>query len=83
MRTIRITRPTWMDTAECRGGDPAVIRKFFPGVGKSAEPAKKVCAGCASVQPCLTYALEHPELSGVWGGKTDNERDQLRRRRSA
>lgn len=79
MRTIRISRPEWIDHAVCRGGDPAVMRLFFPGLGKSAEPAKRLCAGCPSIEPCRTYALEHPELSGVWGGLTDTERDRRRR----
>ncbi len=79
MRTIRISRPTWITEAACRGGDPAVMSLFFPNVGQSAQKAKTICAGCPALTPCHTYALEHPELAGVWGGLTETERDRRRR----
>jgi hypothetical protein len=32
---------------------------------------------------CLEYALEHPDLLGVWGGTTDAQPKALRRGRAA
>jgi WhiB family transcriptional regulator, redox-sensing transcriptional regulator len=77
MRTIRISRPAWIDDATCRGGDPAVIAVFF---ARRTEAAKRICADCPSRRPCAEYAIAHPELEGVWGGLTDNDRDHIRRR---
>jgi WhiB family transcriptional regulator, redox-sensing transcriptional regulator len=78
MRTIRISRPAWIDEASCRGGDPAVIRLFFPDKGGSLQRAKAVCADCPVRIPCLEHALERPELQGIWGGATEPERDRMR-----
>ena len=41
--------------------------------------AKKVCADCPYRVACLTYALENPELLGIWGGFTEKDRNALRR----
>jgi WhiB family transcriptional regulator, redox-sensing transcriptional regulator len=80
VRNIRISRPGWVAKASCRGGDPAVMAVFYPGAGKSAEPAKRICADCPVRIDCLSHALDHPEEQGIWGGTTDNERDRIRRR---
>ncbi|AEY90749.1 transcription factor WhiB [Streptomyces hygroscopicus subsp. jinggangensis 5008] len=32
------------------------------------------------LDPCRVYAVERPELLGVWGGTTAREREALRRR---
>lgn len=82
MRTIRISRPAWISEASCRGGDPDVIRLFFPGKGESLRKAKNVCAGCPVRLPCLEHALDRPELQGIWGGATEPERDRMRRQRA-
>ncbi|MGH3500941.1 MAG: WhiB family transcriptional regulator [Nocardioidaceae bacterium] len=65
----------WMEDALCAQTDPEV---FFPDKGQSAKQAKRVCARCPVQQPCLAYALDRPELQGVWGGLTERERRQLR-----
>lgn len=41
--------------------------------------AKRACQPCPLVQQCLTYALKHNEIDGVWGGTTAGERKKLRR----
>ncbi|MFJ3229771.1 WhiB family transcriptional regulator [Streptomyces sp. NPDC086787] len=42
--------------------------------------ARVLCTGCGYVELCGAYALERPELWGVWGGTTRREREALRRR---
>ena len=81
MRVIRVGRPAFMADAACRGGDPAVMALFFPGIGVGAGRAKRFCDSCPVVADCRTYALERPELAGIWGGLTENDRDQIRARR--
>jgi WhiB family redox-sensing transcriptional regulator len=72
----------WRDQAACREVDPEL---FFPiGHGPAAQAqivdAKAVCARCPVVQECLAWALETGQDAGVWGGLTEEERRELRRR---
>lgn len=50
--------------------------------GLRPRQARELCTGCAYLDPCAVYALERPEIWGVWGGTTRRERDALRRRRA-
>ncbi|WP_051753864.1 WhiB family transcriptional regulator [Streptomyces achromogenes] len=47
--------------------------------GVRPRQARALCAGCAYLDPCRVYAVERPELVGVWGGTTTRERQALRR----
>jgi WhiB family redox-sensing transcriptional regulator len=54
---------------------------FYPRDGEKATQrdvregtAKLVCNGCAVRLLCLNHAIHKPELHGVWGGLTPNER---------
>jgi WhiB family redox-sensing transcriptional regulator len=40
--------------------------------------ARQVCYSCPVQEPCLAYALTHPDLTGVWAGTTPRQRAQLR-----
>lgn len=64
---------TWQLRARCKTVDHAV---FFAG-NVTAE-AKAVCRLCPVRQACLDYAMADPDLRGVWGGKTEAERDRIR-----
>ncbi|AGF64907.1 transcription factor WhiB [Streptomyces hygroscopicus subsp. jinggangensis TL01] len=48
--------------------------------GVRPRQARELCAGCMYLDPCRVYAVERPELLGVWGGTTAREREALRRR---
>jgi WhiB family transcriptional regulator, redox-sensing transcriptional regulator len=54
---------------------------FFPGRGRSVEPAKAVCRACPVMAECREYALGIPDLKGVWGGLAEDERQRLRHQR--
>jgi len=69
----------WREVAACRGAD---LNLFFPGRGESAEPARRVCAGCPVRKPCLDYALGSGTTAGVWGGLAERDRRALRSRRT-
>jgi WhiB family transcriptional regulator, redox-sensing transcriptional regulator len=75
----------WRAGALCRSTDPDL---FFP-VGTTGlalvqiEQAKTVCRTCPSQAPCLEYALETNQDSGVWGGCSEEERRVMRRARAA
>jgi WhiB family redox-sensing transcriptional regulator len=72
-------RADWRDEAECVR-HPGVA-DFFPERGASLREAKAVCAVCPVRPECLEYAMQWNHLSGVWGGLSERERRQLRRRR--
>ena len=74
-------REDWRDDAECVRHPGEV--DFFPERGESVRAAKAVCAQCPVKTECLEYAMQWNHLSGVWGGLSERERRQLRRRRRA
>jgi len=82
---LTIERDDWRDVALCRDTDPDL---FFP-VGTTGpaieqiESAKAVCQQCEAQTPCLEYALATNQDSGVWGGTSEEERRQLRKRYAA
>jgi WhiB family transcriptional regulator, redox-sensing transcriptional regulator len=75
-RTVR-----WREHAACRASDPEL---FFP-VGTTGpvldeiRSAKAVCQDCPVREPCLQFALETNQDTGIWGGTTEEERRRLRR----
>lgn len=67
---------SWVPQAACLGMDPEL---FYPSRGESLAPAKAVCAACPVRSECLEYALGGRERYGVWGGRSERERQRLRR----
>ncbi len=75
----------WWDLAACRGAEPEL---FFPisattASASAVERAKLVCASCPVRSACLSYALDHRQEQGIWGGTTEDERRLVRRRMAA
>jgi WhiB family redox-sensing transcriptional regulator len=64
-----------MADAHCTQSDPEA---WYPEVGSSPRPAKKICLGCPSIAPCLQWALDHDEKWGVWGGTSYMDRRRLK-----
>lgn len=80
-------RLDWMDDARCR---EVGAEEWFPITGGSTATAKAICNGdgkrippCLVRAACLRWALDRGERTGIWGGLTARERDELRRRRAA
>jgi WhiB family redox-sensing transcriptional regulator len=71
--------PAWFIDALCAQVDNDI---FFPDKGESTRAPKSICAACPVRNECLEYALTHNERYGVWGGLSERERRQLRRRAS-
>lgn len=74
----------WQMQAACRGMDSELF--FHPdGQRGSAraqreQTAKKICASCPVIQQCREHALKVREPYGVWGGLTEDEREQILRK---
>lgn len=69
----------WRGSALCGQTDPD-DQLWFPGQGtRGLGTARRICARCDVTEQCLTYALEHNENHGVWGGYTAAERRRMRK----
>lgn len=77
-----VIEQTWQHDADCRG---AQREYFFPPASgerrdereRREQRAKSVCAECPVRAPCLDYALARNETHGIWGGRTELERQRL------
>jgi WhiB family redox-sensing transcriptional regulator len=74
----------WRDQALCRATDPEL---FFPvgTTGKALvaiDKAKSVCGECPVKTACLEFALDTNQDAGIWGGLSEEERRDIRRRRA-
>lgn len=66
----------WQDQALCAETDPEA---FFPEKGQSGRAAKRVCMACEVRVACLDWALATGQTFGVFGGKSEKERQAIRR----
>jgi WhiB family redox-sensing transcriptional regulator len=75
----------WRDEALCQEEDPEL---FFP-IGSTGpaleqiEQAKNICRRCPVTEECLRWALDSGQDAGVWGGMSEIERRELKRRYSS
>jgi WhiB family redox-sensing transcriptional regulator len=80
-RSTGAERTDWRYHAACGSLDPDL---FFPVSTSGAsltdiETAKRICQRCPVSAPCLRWALDRGQVSGIWGGTTEEERRLLRR----
>lgn len=79
----RLALPSaWMGQAACAShGDPDL---WFPdGDRQRQAEAVAICRReCPVLAGCLAYALGNTIESGVWGGRTEDERCQMRDKRA-
>ena len=61
--------------AVCAQVDPYV---WFSEKGHLNAAAKEICHSCLVEDACLSTALSDLELSGIWGGTTQSERQRMR-----
>lgn len=64
----------WKDRAVCSGMDTNL---FIDG----DERAIAICRYCSVSRECYDYAIQN-DVTGVWGGTTDKEREGVRHRSS-
>lgn len=72
-----INREPWQAEGTCNQVDPEI---FFPEKGQSTRDAKRVCANYPVTAECLEYALVNGERFGIFGGYSERERREMRRR---
>jgi len=78
--TNGIKAPYFDGSQVCAQVDPEL---FFPETPADSiinmRFIRPICGSCAFKDPCLDYALNDPELQGVWAGTTVRDRQILRR----
>ena len=55
----------WVAEGTCRG----MTEVFFSDEPGDIEQAKRICATCPVIEPCLKEAIRNREPWGVWGGQ--------------
>ena len=70
-------KPAWHRDASCVE-HPELT--WFPAPGEDTAAAKAVCETCLVVGECRSWSLaQGPELQGIWGGLSGQERRRRRR----
>jgi WhiB family redox-sensing transcriptional regulator len=60
---------SWWGDAHCNTGGAGLAALFFSEELQDIAAAKRICADCPVLVPCLEGALERREPWGVWGGE--------------
>lgn len=68
----------WKLSGACRGRDVNRWYEFDGNPIAEQEVASFCRNACPVVTRCLIWALYLPEVHGVWGGMTEDQRRQLR-----
>lgn len=68
----------WRELALCRQTDIDLWFPEKPGPSAASRMAKQICGQCDVADRCLQFALDNNERYGIWGGKTENQRAQLK-----
>jgi WhiB family transcriptional regulator, redox-sensing transcriptional regulator len=66
----------WQQQAACR---PYPTWWWFTADCPEAVEAFVVCTNCRVREDCLNFAVDHPELVGIWAATTERDRAELRR----
>ena len=75
-----IKAPYFDGSQVCAQIDPEL---FFPETAAEGvinlRLVKPICNSCEFKAPCLEYAVNDPELQGIWAGTTAKDRMRMRR----
>ena len=67
--TFALEVPEWLEHAQCNSSEEDLSPLFFSNDVNDIVKAKRICAECPVIGPCLQSALERQEPWGVWGGQ--------------
>ena len=60
---------SWWADASCATGGAGLTALFFSEELQDIAAAKRLCAECPVLEPCLEGAIARREPWGVWGGQ--------------
>lgn len=66
---VLFARGDWWDQAACRVPESSLTGLFFSDELHDIAAAKRTCATCPVLAPCLEGAIARHEPWGVWGGQ--------------
>lgn len=69
----------WHSEARCNGSK---LPFFEEDVQKPSALIQLMCDSCPVKVKCISTALQYPRVSGIWGGTTEFQRTQMRRKHS-
>lgn len=71
----------WQEQGLCRKIDTEAFFHEPHERGESRRTRNKqaiaICKSCPVIVECLEHALSVPEIYGIWGGKSEEEREEL------
>lgn len=76
----RARQGDWVQHGSCHNASPAVAALFFSEHNGDIIAAKKICDDCPVREACLEWAIANHEDHGVWGGASERQRREIRRR---
>ncbi len=76
----RFQADDWTEAAACRTV-PGASDLFFSEEVPDIVAAKRICAKCPVIAPCLEAAIERREPCGVWGGQLFDNGQIIHRKR--
>jgi len=62
----------WMRKGECAKPENSHLDFFSTNTEEKYE-AKNLCFTCPVRESCVKWAMENEEISGIWGGRDENE----------
>jgi hypothetical protein len=75
-----IPRTDWIERAACAGLDTRVFFSDGHHGREQVAVARRICAACPVQTECANWAIRTGEYYGVWGGMSQKELRQRRRR---
>ena len=70
----------WQLRSACKGKDDLFFHpdgERDPSRSRRDDAAKAVCAGCPVIMACRAHAFDNNEAYGVWGGMSEDEREEV------
>lgn len=75
----------WQYQGACRNADPELFFLEYKMRGatkrKREKEALAFCSNCPVINECREHSLKVPEIYGVWGGLTEEQRRRILQKR--
>lgn len=80
---VDTTDPYFFDEPLCKHADPEAwfdesIHNGY--LSKNAQTAMKICGTCKHEVDCAAYAIINPDIVGIWGATTTQQRITIRKK---
>lgn len=73
------TDPYFFDEPLCKNADPEAWFNDKPN-SHETKLAMQICGTCKHEVECAAYAIVNPEIVGIWGATTTQQRIQIRKK---